>query len=356
MNKTVALKCIAGSGRSGTTWVLDALADANGLRPVFEPLNPYTSKVGARHANRYLTGNDQADDLYAMFRAAADGDLHTLWTHYRIVGARLKPRWARFQSAKAMGQWLSAWRGSAKRFLNQPSQRSVRSTLVKCVRANLMLDWLAHHFDASIVLLVRHPAAVVESQMRAAYGAWNPFSVLEGYRENAPLMQGALARHAHLFDQDLTPIQALTLVWCVQNLVPLYQAQANGYTVAFYEELLERPEAEWRRVCQALGLDHQPTPADLEAPSQQASARWNPAQQTEEGYAAMYGRWRDSLSADDCGEIQWMLDQTGVDFYHVDDARPDPAALMAACHAPGTADLSTPDQEQGGHTGRRTVL
>jgi len=38
------MKLIAGSGRSGTTWVLDALADANDLRPVFEPLHPMVSR------------------------------------------------------------------------------------------------------------------------------------------------------------------------------------------------------------------------------------------------------------------------------------------------------------------------
>ena len=34
------LLIIAGSGRSGTTWVLDAVAEANQLRTKFEPLGP----------------------------------------------------------------------------------------------------------------------------------------------------------------------------------------------------------------------------------------------------------------------------------------------------------------------------
>jgi hypothetical protein len=47
------IRIIAGSGRSGTTWVLDALAEANALRPVFEPLHPLAIPQARPFAYRY---------------------------------------------------------------------------------------------------------------------------------------------------------------------------------------------------------------------------------------------------------------------------------------------------------------
>ena len=57
------MRLIAGSGRSGTTWVQDALAAANDLRPVFEPLHPAVSEIGARYAYRALSRNDEHPEL-----------------------------------------------------------------------------------------------------------------------------------------------------------------------------------------------------------------------------------------------------------------------------------------------------
>ena len=45
---------IAGSGRSGTTWILDVIAESNNLRTVFEPLQPYGVPEAQSYGYRYL--------------------------------------------------------------------------------------------------------------------------------------------------------------------------------------------------------------------------------------------------------------------------------------------------------------
>ena len=77
------MKLIAGSGRSGTTWVLDSLAKANGLRPVFEPLHPHVSEVGNRYAHRALRASDPCPDLEQFFSEVVAGRALPLWTQYR---------------------------------------------------------------------------------------------------------------------------------------------------------------------------------------------------------------------------------------------------------------------------------
>lgn len=321
-NELPVLRFIAGSGRSGTTWVQDALAEANGMRAVFEPLNPYTSRIAAEYANRYLDAEDVCEDLYQFMKRAATGEMHTLWTHYRILTARLVPKSQSFASLSALRGYLDYWRRACVKVIEQPSQRSNSRTLVKCVRANLVLDWLCARFDARIVLLIRHPGAVVESQLRSAYRTWNPYPVLEGYRNSRRFLDGPLSAFSELLSAELSPPEALTLVWCIQNLVPLSQARRNGYAVVFYEELLEEPERHWPRICKTLELQAVPESGLLEVPSQQASARWDADRQFEEGYTKSYGRWRSGLDPTQLSQIQSVLERAGVKFYDVNHARP----------------------------------
>lgn len=325
------MRFIAGSGRSGTTWLQDALSQANGLRAIFEPLNPGSSRIASKYANSYLDAADVCDDLFEYMRGAANGDMHTLWTHYRIPRYSLAPKSTNFKSISTFKRYLNQWQKACTKLIKQPSQRSNSLTLVKCVRANLILDWLCARFDARIILLIRHPGAVVESQLRSAYRTWNPYPVLERYGQNRRLLEGPLSGLGDLLSSKLDPAEALTLVWCVQNLVPLSQARRNKYTIVFYEELLEHPERHWPRICEALGLETVPETRLLDAPSQQASANWSADRQFDKGYTISYDRWRNDLDRIHHSQIQSVLERAGIQFYAVDESRP---------RVDGLADLS----------------
>ena len=54
---------IAGSGRSGTTWVLDVIAKANNLRPVFEPLCQRGVVEARAFGRRYVRENAYEPEL-----------------------------------------------------------------------------------------------------------------------------------------------------------------------------------------------------------------------------------------------------------------------------------------------------
>src|SRR5262245_53226954 len=165
------IRLIAGSGRSGTTWVLDALATANDLRPVFEPLHPYVSPVGNRYAHRALTAEDQHPDLEEFLVGVCAGRRNRLWTKYRRQGRWLLPPPKEFSTrrdaSRAYRQWLKFVREIPQ--LAAASRRQV--PIVKCIRANLMLDWLARGQGWRVVLIIRHPGAVIESEMRASWSA-----------------------------------------------------------------------------------------------------------------------------------------------------------------------------------------
>ena len=63
MEKRSSIPIVAGSGRSGTTWVLDVLAEANRLRPVFEPLYPGAHPVAEKFHSKYLEPSQDEPQL-----------------------------------------------------------------------------------------------------------------------------------------------------------------------------------------------------------------------------------------------------------------------------------------------------
>ena len=83
--KSISPLIIAGSGRSGTTWVLDAIAYANGLRTVFEPLHPQGVRKARGFAYRYVEDTASEPELAAFLTHIFTGQLRCLWTKYRGV-------------------------------------------------------------------------------------------------------------------------------------------------------------------------------------------------------------------------------------------------------------------------------
>jgi hypothetical protein len=323
------LRLIAGSGRSGTTWVLDALASANNLRPVFEPLNPFVSDVAWKYANRYLSRDETHPELLELLRDGATGELFTLWTHYRVLKPRLIPGFKHLRSYRELKRLVVDWRKAVTQLRTSTVPRSNMNTLVKCVRANLMLGWVQANFDARIVLILRHPGAVVESQLRSSYLAWDPYPLLERYRNERKLVEGPLRGLTQLLEAKLSPAAALTLVWGIQNLVPITELDPAGASIVFYEELLENPEKEWGTAVATLGLRSSPSDEVLKRPSQQAAAQWSNDGMPADGYSVDHGRWSERLGADECRDIQSMLDALGISFYSVNRGRPDLGAFDA---------------------------
>ncbi len=84
------LLCL-GSGRSGTTWVLDVLAETNNLRPVFEPLNPNGVKEAWKFCNRYVREDSDEPELKSFMGKIFNSELDCLWTKARIISTKMRP-------------------------------------------------------------------------------------------------------------------------------------------------------------------------------------------------------------------------------------------------------------------------
>jgi hypothetical protein len=309
------VRFIAGSGRSGTTWVQDSLATANGLRPVFEPLHPYVSEIGRHYAHRALGPEDEHSDLEAFLNDVCAGRRNRLWTKYRRQLRWLLPPPREFSTLEDAGRVYRSWRKFVRELprLAMAARRS--EPLVKCIRANLMLGWLSRKWGSKTVLIVRHPGAVIESELREH---WNAHFALERFRRDTRLHELTQDRYRSLLQRQMTPVEALAARWVVENQWIVEKAAENEITVVFYEWLKSRPDLEWERVRVALNLERVPPREVLKRPSQQSSPKRSTAVVSEPDAP----RWLRVLSREQQQVIQRILDDVGIDFYTMSD--PDP--------------------------------
>jgi hypothetical protein len=205
---------LAGSGRSGTTWVSEIVNHARGYRYVFEPFHP--GRVGAvSHfgAKQYLRPDDRRPEFLEAARSIVCGRVRGGWTdkfHRKFVARR---------------------------------------RLIKDIRANLLLAWLRANFPGMpIILLLRHPCAVAESKMKLG---WRPD--LEAFLSQGELMEDFLGPFEPAMRGARTDFERHVLVWCAENYVPLKQFAPGEVHVCFYEDFCESPGEEVGRLFAFLG-------------------------------------------------------------------------------------------------------
>ena len=309
------MRLIAGSGRSGTTWVQDALADANDLRPVFEPLHPWVSELGVKYSHKALSAAEEHPDLCQFIADVCAGRRNRLWTTYRRQYRLLFPPPAKLASRDGLAITYRLWMKFLKEFpqLHAASRRSV--PLVKDIRANLMLGWLARKCDCRTVLILRHPGAVLESEMR---GRWSAGSVLDRFRSDARLHELTGGRYRKLLTRELSPVEALATRWVIENQWPVERASIDGVTVVHYERLKTSPETEWARMCRALELANVPSDAARARPSQQSAREGSAATQS----STRQPGWMERLTKEQIERIQDVLDEVGFTLYTMDYPEP----------------------------------
>lgn len=320
---------LSASGRGGSTWVQDALAQANGLGTVFEPLHPQRVPGAQRHAFRYVPDDADPADLKAFLDAALAGRANRLWTHCRInTGHLWHGSGILLSPGRIKNQYLK-YRQMAHNYFHY-GRRRPGPPLVKCIRAPLMVGWLHRAYGAPVLVLVRHPGAVVESKNRLA--SWDAAPVLARFRDDEALWRD------HLHGLDLPPLDGLgrvgafTFQWCVETLVTLRQAARHGLCVTSYEHLVAAPDREWPRAASALGLAAVPGPEILGRPSQQTSLE-SRARAFDD---SILRRWMDRLAPKERHAMQDMLDRFGIALYRMDDPMPRPGAGLRDAPAPET--------------------
>jgi hypothetical protein len=178
--------------------------------------------------------------------------------------------------------------------------------IIKFVRANRLLRWMAEKFPIRTpILLMRHPCAVVASQMR--HPSWSPTI--------SPAVDSTfLAAHPWVSD-ILTDIEiqeeALTATWCMDYLAPLSTPKPHPWILVTYEKLVRHGEEELQRIFNAL---------EIEVPESAVKHLRIPSKSVREHSSILMGEdplaaWTKHLSKEQVKRILHLVSAFGLDFY-----------------------------------------
>lgn len=293
---------VLGSGRSGTTWLAEALARHSASRLVFEPFHPLWSPG--------------SDDL-RLFLAPDDVDQGMVSLTDRALAGRLR-----------------------KRQLDQIKvTRISRSRIVKDIHSTNLLPWYSRNYaGVPVVFTVRHPIATAVSRRR-----FGSFYGLAAYLETAAGRSDAerspVARWLPAYDEHRAyPDDLVRLVaeWCIENAYPLSWSGQGRVALVFYETAVLDPVPELSRLAEFCGAALRPAgDADFGAESvREPSAKdWfgtaADAARTRD-WDQVVRRWTSEVPAATRSRCIEVLGDFGLDAFYGEDPMPLPTAIRSA--------------------------
>ena len=275
---------VLGSGRSGTTWLAEALARQHRGRLLFEPFHPLLGSLG--EGARLFA--DPAAEEPALARSAR-----------RVLAGRVRsPHVDQIRVA-----------------------RLPRGRVVKDVHAANLLPWLRVRFPAvPVVFVARHPIAASLSRLRAdAFYGLGDYVATPAGREDAE--RSPAAAWLPIYDrwrEHSEPLVRLVAEWCLENAYPLSGEADAGVALVFYERAVLDPAAELARLgahcAGALGPVREASPSD--AVRRPSATDWRgtaAAAGRAGGWEKMLGRWREEVEPPLVGECLTVLAEFGLE-------------------------------------------
>jgi len=278
---------LAGSGRSGTTWVSDIINYDNRLRYLFEPFFGREVPAFRHFATRQYLRPECDDPRY-------------LDPVRRVLTGRIRNRWVDNLNRRVVS----------------------RRRLVKDIRGCLLLAWIHRHFpEVPIVYLLRHPCAVAVSMGKMG---WHP-NLERLYLSQPELVEDYLAPYLDVIRSSSTPFEDRIVHWCVENFVALRQLDPAASHLCFYESFCTDPETECRRLFAYLGepLDERAMAA-ITRPS--ALSRKDSAIRTG---SDLLNSWKREVSEEERQTALHFLRAFGLDGIYSEESLPSPQAARA---------------------------
>jgi hypothetical protein len=254
---------VAGTARSGSTWLGDILAGSNG-RILFEPFHSRKiTTIKNLSYFPYLPPDEENPQLKAYCEQVFSGAVRHPWVDREV--SQLRP----------------AFR------------------VIKEIRANLFLKWLHTHFpQVPQLLIVRHPCAVALSRRQLG---WATDSDIRSFLEQRTLLDDYLSPYLDIINRAQTEAEKHAIIWCISYLVPLRQFAPGELNLVFYENLCLHPQRELAWIEKVVRRSFPPTTI----PSLSKPSSTTTASSVVLGGQNPVTHWQKSLSA---VEVKQILD------------------------------------------------
>lgn len=182
--------------------------------------------------------------------------------------------------------------------------------VLKCTDAQMILHHLYRSFPTNTVLSLRHPCAVVSSQL--AHGGWS-----EVKKESVPVSRDisrildSYPEWKPIWSSCETQEETLAFIWGCQVLIPLNQPERQFWHVLTYEDLVREPRPEIERLFDYLD---QNVPSSiwrrLDQPSVTARKGSNVTKDKDP-----LQTWKRRLGHEQADRILQVVHEMGVHFY-----------------------------------------
>lgn len=295
---------VTGSPRSGTSWVGRMLSQAPFVRYVHEPFN--ISKRACRCGIKF--------DYWFHYLSPENSHLfydhlkHTIFPSFSRIGLlNLVTAIARTRRVRPITGYLQSYL----------SYRVV----VKDPLAVFSAKTLADLFNMDVVLLIRHPAAVVNS-----YKALNWTHPFSHFMRQVELMEEHLSpfrREIEDFAQkDYDIVDQISLLWkLIHHMIIKFQATNSDWVSVRYEDLALAPIDGFRTVFERTGL---PFSKDTKAVIEAHNLR-NLQSNTTRPYAIKQNRqhvtskWKKALTPQELYRLRRRVEPIASAFYSEQD-------------------------------------
>ncbi|GJQ57451.1 MAG: hypothetical protein D8M57_15510 [Candidatus Scalindua sp. AMX11] len=271
---------LAGTGRGGTTWVSNIINYNNEYRYMFEPF--HSGKVDSCRNFRYR-----------QYLRPDDRDSKFIESAKLILSGKVKDPWIDSKNKKFI---------SSKR-------------LIKDIRASHFLKWIYANFPGiPIILLLRHPCAVVHSKLKL-----NWESHLGEFLSQDELLEDFLNPFKDAIVDTNSMFEKLIFQWCIEYYVPLKQFNKGEIHLAFYEGFCENPRDEIERLFSFLGKNFDDKVLlNIKTPS--ALSRKFSAIVTGRN---LIDSWRGNITKEQIRRAVEILAMFGLDRIYTEDSMPD---------------------------------
>jgi hypothetical protein len=282
------------------------LVEAPGLAYIHEPFNPVTPPgICAAPFDHMYTYVTEANEL--LYRQDIE---RTLEFRY---GFRKQAR-----ALRSIRESTKALRDAA--LFTRARFRRARP-LIKDPTAIFSAEWLAERFAMQVVLVIRHPAAVVSSLVRLG---WKPRfgPILADKRLMSDHLSAFEAEISALVSKEQGLVQHGTLLWrLVYQTALTFKAAHPDWVFIRHEDFSRAPLPEFARLYTRLGLQFTP---QAEAHIEEHSRRGNPVEIshphaiTADSEANLWN-WKERLSAAEIVRIRRSVEDVSHSFYSDED-------------------------------------
>ncbi len=185
--------------------------------------------------------------------------------------------------------------------------------IIKFCRGNALLPWLIEQFNFAYapIYLIRHPFAVIASQLKQGSWNWNH----SNFKVPDTPFNNIYKQHQDFLMSLNTKEESLVATWCITNKIPLDDENNNKKWITIhYEQLLLNPERELKRVFTRWNRE---MPIHILEKVRQPSMTTVADSQVEDKIAQL-SKWKKHLSATTISNLEKVLDYFEIRDYNKD--------------------------------------